>query len=1075
MDKNEPIQMELNLDWDELLGNDVIKRQGDKIKVDDALILSITQFGGVDLNFICEKTGCDYLSVTEKLKGSIFQNPLTWNEDPYQGWETADEYLSGNLMQKYTIAKENNAKYGGLFKENIRAIKKVMPKNVSLDEVYVKLGTPWIPESIIEEFINQLIDCRKRGYLVHDEQIGSWEIKCKDYIIQSSSRTRAYLSYGTNRISALKIIEKILNNQTIAICDEVADSTTKSGKRKVLNKKETLLALEKSGKIKGEFRSWVRNDLSRVKKLEKVYQEKFGCIRRRFFDGSFLTFPNMNEEIKLYPYQKNAVARILFSPNTLLAHEVGAGKTYIMVASGMELKRMGVSKKNLYVVPNNIIGQWKEAFSVLYPNSNVYVISPKDFTPSKRQKVLENVKDNDYDAIIMAYSSFEMIPLSFNYCYNQLVDKLHKDMERLRRTINSTETFRRRVERLKEKINNLVLNPQKDQGIYFDQLNVNTLFVDEAHNFKNVPFDTNAVNVLGLNPAGSIKCKNFFEKVKCVQNQNNGRGVVFATGTPITNSLSDIFIMQTYLQRGTLEMLDLSSFDAWINNFADLGSGFEIDVDTNNYRIVKRFTKFNNLQDLTSMLSLFADFYQTRNGNDIPKLDGYTDVLVEKTQDLSNYLAEISKRADDVRSKVVARTEDNMLKITTDGRKAALDIRLVNDKANFSFDSKVYRCAENVFRIYNASKDVLGTQLVFCDTSTPKDAVNMYDELKRLLIFMGVTENEIQFIHNAKTEAQREATFKAVRQAKIRVLIGSTWKLGLGVNVQDHLIALHHLDVPWRPADMVQREGRILRQGNLNEKVEIYRYITEGSFDAYSWQLLETKQRFINDLLAGSIDEKSSADVGDTVLKYAEVKALAIGNPLIKERVERTNELTKFIALKKNYDETKERLSAEKESLPNVIAQKKSELKSCQNDVDFLSANKKEYSLEEKREFGKLLISEIKDGELQKEEKFLFEYNGFKIVRPAKMLAIAPYVLVQNDLEYKLDMSFSEIGVITRLDNFFEGFEKIKTEKSLALERFKDRLKVISKELEKPDEYSDKIEELTEKIKELDKQLGVTK
>ncbi len=1075
MELKEPIQMELPLDWDEIYGGAISVDLNDAISVADALITSINNFGRVDLRYICDITKCDYITVLNKLKGSIYQNPLTWGEDIYSGWETADEYLSGNLMEKYKIAKESNAKYGGQFRANLRAIKRVMPNAVSIDNIYIKLGTPWIPEKMIEDFIRYILDIRAKDFVIHDEKIGSWEIESKATLIYNASRTRAYLTYGTNRISALRIIEKILNNQNVVICDEVPCKTNKSGKAKVINKKETLLALEKASQIKQAFDGWLKGDSARISKLEKIYQEKFGCIRRRIFDGSFLTFPNINEDVTLYQYQRNAVARILFSANTLLAHEVGAGKTYIMIAAGMELKRMGISKKNMYVVPNNIITQWKDNFKVLYPNSKAYVIEPKDFVPSKRKRVLQNVKNNDYDAIIISYSSFEMIPLSFNYYYNELVEGVQKIDTLLKRKKNSTAALKRKGERLKEKLNKLVLNPPKDSGPFFDELNINTLFVDEAHNFKNVPFETNSTNVLGINSAGSEKCKKFLEKVKCVQRQNGGRGVVFATGTPITNSISDIFIMQTYLQSGVLETLDLSSFDAWIGNFAELASGFEIDVDTTNYRIVKRFTKFHNLADLTSMLSLFADFHQVMRDENLPKFDEYDDTIVKKTADLEEYLKNISTRADNVRSNAVARSDDNMLKITTDGRKAALDIRLVDDKADFSVDSKVYRCAENVFNIYRSSASVKGTQIVFCDSSTPKDGLNMYDELKRLLISMGIDGDEIEFIHNAKTESQREKIFKAMNQSKIRVLIGSTWKLGLGVNVQEHLIALHHLDVPWRPADMVQREGRIIRQGNKNERVYIYRYITEGSFDAYSWQLLENKQRFINDLLAGSLEDNSSTDVGDTVLKYAEVKALAIGNPLIKERVETANELSKLITLKKNQDETVDRLRGEMSALPERIKRKTLEYRQSVKDYGRLKESKVEYSIDESREFGKLLVAEIKDGELLDEDEFVFSYNGFNVFIPAHMTRMMPYALIKGEGSYKLDMSVSEIGVMTRLENFVENFEKVTVERKLAVARLKDRLKGISAEIEEPDRYSARIEELKEKIDKLDKKLGVKK
>lgn len=1070
------IKTDLSLDWDELFGEEEKIELKGSVSTSDGLIMSLTNFGVVDIKYIMEVTKLDYDSVIENLRGSIYQNPERWNKSEFEGWETSDEYLSGNLYHKYLKAREANVIYNNQFIDNVNAIKSLMPKMVALDKIYVTLGTPWLPVGLIEQFMHDLLETASPKFLVHDEIIGTWEIKNKSDVLRRSNGVKCNITYGTSKISAVHVIEKLLNNQTIVVYENsFVYSNSQYDVQKVINKKETLLAQEKANIIKEEFKKFIANNEVNKVYVEKIYRLKMGSIRRRVFDGTFLTLPNINDNIHLYQYQKNAIARILFSPNTLLAHDVGAGKTFIMIAAGQELRRMGISKKNLYVVPNNILKQWESQFYELYPAINLKVVTPGSFTPSKRTKVLEDIRDNDYDAILMAYSSFDLIPLSKNYAHADLktqIDELEERIENQDYQVTSGLTSK--LNRLKKRIQEL--DDKKNKAdFYFDSLNVNTLFVDEAHNYKNVPFDTKSLGILGVNSSGSEKCKSFFEKVKCVQKQNNGRGVVFATGTPITNSISDIYVMQLYLQSSMLAQMDLLSFDAWVGCFAETVSGFEVDVDTNKYRISSRFAKFHNLTELTSMLSMFSDFYQNTALDKLPVLKGYTDSLIPKSKELDDYLKTISERADNVRNNSVKRTEDNMLKITTDGRKAALDVRLVNAEAEFSVESKVYACSENVYKIYKSSSEVKGTQIVFCDTSTPKLELNMYDELKRLLLCKGIPKSEIAYIHEAKTDKEKAEMLDDTRDSKIRVLIGSTWKLGMGVNVQDHLIALHHLDVPWRPADMVQREGRIMRQGNLNKEVYIYRYITEGSFDAYSWQLLETKQRFITDLLSGSLVQRNGGDVGDTVLQYAEVKALAIGNPLIKERVETANELSKVITLKKRSDELRQQMSEQKEELPSLIEKREKQVVNAKLDLEFIKANTFNYSPETLKEYGEKLVKALKDNAYKEEERSLCGYNGFEIILPREMLSAKPYIVLKNNGRYKLDMSFSEQGVVTRLENFIKGFEKILKENEEILAKLKTQLNGIIEELEKPDTYIEQIRVIQERLKIIDKELGVQK
>lgn len=738
--------MDLPINWNNYFDSDT-RTQGIHVEnISDALVMSLNTLGKVDIEYISSITGSDYKTVICALKGSIDQNPLTWNERFYKGWETSEEYLSGNLMKKLKEANEANIKYNGYFLDNVEAIKKVLPPLVNSNDIYITLGSPWVPTDVIDDFILYLfgdpfqnanyrsyskVDILSQYKTIHDEITGTWEIPYKsryDHSIKVSN------TYGTGRIEALYILEKTLNMKTVSVMDEIDSPKNASGKKHVINKTDTLEAIDKQQKIIKAFQDWVWTDKNRKERLETIFENKFGCVRKRIFDGSFLNFPTMSNSINLYPYQKDAIARIIFTPNTLLAHEVGAGKTYIMIAAGQELKRMGLSKKNMYVVPNNIISQWKNIFLTMYPNAKLLCVDPKNFIPEKRLDILKKIRDEDFDGIIIAYSCFEEIPLSKKYYVDELTAKKEIVSKLVTQKDKATSSLKRKEENLRKALNEIFLTiDYMNDTIYFDELGINRLFVDECHNFKNVPFDTKTDNVLGINSKGSKKCKDMLDKVHMIQKANDGKGVVFATGTPITNSITDVYIMQQYLQSGELALLDLQSFNSWVGMFAERSTEFEIDVDTSSYRLATRFSKFHNLPELTSLLSSIADFHQINNSNEIPKHDGYNDTLIYKTQEFSSYLQEISQRADFVRKGIVNRVEDNMLKITTDGRKAALDIRLVNPNAVFTCQSKVFRCAENVANIYFKTMQNKSTQLIFCDISTPKNGFNMYDEVKKML------------------------------------------------------------------------------------------------------------------------------------------------------------------------------------------------------------------------------------------------------------------------------------------------------------------------------------------------------
>lgn len=1090
----EVTSMDLPLDWENAFNQDVRTQGIHADSISDGLIYSLSNLGRVDIEYISSVTGEDYKTIICALKGSIYQNPETWGECFYKGWETSEEYLSGNMMRKWKAAKDANKEYNGYFADNIKAIEKVLPPTVATKDIYVTLGSPWVPADIIDDFIEYLLgDWRIHWYSIndeedfhtkHDELTGTWEIPFKSRYNHDVKVTR---TYGTDRINALHILERTLNMKSVAVTDEVVCNTNSSGKKRVINQSETILAIEKQNKMIKAFQKWVWEDERRKERLEMIFENNFSCVRRRIFDGSFLRFPDMSPAINLYPYQKDAVARILFTPNTLLAHDVGAGKTYVMIAAAMEMRRMGLSEKNMFVVPNNIVGQWKNIFYATYPSANILCVEPKSFAPSKRESVLERIRDEDFDGIIIAYSCFEQIPLSKEYYQNQLIDEQELIAEIAGKKNKATSRLKKKQEAVSKALSELAASMDDlYNGVYFDDLGITRLFVDEAHNFKNVPIETKADKVLGISASGSKKCQDMMDKVRMVQKKNDGAGVVFATGTPITNSITDAYIIQMYLQSGELAMLDLQSFDSWIGMFAERSTEFEIDVDTSSYRLATRFSKFHNLPELTSLLSSIADFHQVDTLSGIPQIDGYTDALVSKTNEFADYLKGISQRAEDVRKGYVSRKDDNMLKITTDGRKAALDLRLVDPNAAFTYQSKVARCVENVADIYFKTTAQKSAQIIFCDTSTPKTGFNIYDEVKAMLQSKGVPSDKIAFIHDAETEAQRNTLFAQVRNGDIRVLLGSTFKLGLGVNIQDKLIALHHIDVPWRPADMTQREGRILRQGNTNSKVQIFRYITEGSFDAYSWQLLETKQRFITGLLSGSLTERSGTDIEDTVLDYAEVKALAVGNPLVKERVETANELSRYLTLQRKLVDSRIRMEKELLEMPGKMSNQKNNIAGCEADIAYYtgwkqanpapSDNKvKKDAAEKRKQLRDYLHSSLMGYVLEPKEKILMTYRGFEIILPANMTREKPYVWLKRDGRYYVELGDTNTGNLIRIDNFLDDLQTHLDKLNKGLAKLWERERQLKEELRKEESFSDEIENCRQKLEKLDKKLGVDK
>ncbi len=1043
---------------------------------------NIRETGIVDIARIAESSGATAAEVINALRGAIYRNPRKWDGTEDQGWETAAEYLSGNLREKLEEARQAERKYEGVFTDNIEALEALLPPEVKAEDIYVAPGSPWLPAEIIDDFINHLIqlnEYQRYSYTIHDAEMGSWALPGKsDY----SWYVRNKSTFGTERMNALDILEDTLNMKTVRVTDRVRSKTTKSGFQTVINKEETAAAQEKQRLIIDEFRQWIWQDEARKKKLKKIFEEKYASSAVLRFNGGFLEFPGMSDDFNMYPYQKDAVARILLSPNTLLAHDVGAGKTYIMIAAAMEMRRLGLAEKCMFVVPNSLVGQWRNTFLMLYPDADLLIIEPDDMAGGMYNRAMQSIIDASCDGIIIASSCFDRIPISRQAHIESLKEKRDEMMKIMERRKKVTPAFKRKLGNLIKELSGLAAKQDDQEDIIcFDKLGVDRLFVDEAHNYKNVSIKT---NIYGIRRKGATKCDSMMDKVHYVQKTHDGEGVVMATGTPITNSISDIYVFQKYLQDGSLSVLNIQAFDSWAGMYAEQTRSFEVTVAAG-YTLKKRFARFHNIPELTSLLSNIADFHSIDSSDGLPRFDGYTNVSIPKSAELKAFLEEISERADRVYKRKVKSDVDNMLKITVDGRKAALDLRLLtqNAGADTLYNQpvgmcKASECAERAAELWHRTKEKRLTQIIFCDISTPKAGFNMYDELKHRLIGLGVDETEIAYIHDGIGEIGQEKLYKDMREGRIRILIGSTSKLGLGVNVQDRLAAVHHLDLPWRPADMVQREGRILRAGNMCDKVDIYRYITEGSFDAYSWQLLETKQRFISDILSGTADGRSGSDIDLTVLDYAEVKALALDNPLIKRRVETENEISRLQILHRKNIESRLRLERRYRKLPDIISAKKLELDACLSDAAFVrmddgDTHRDPERSEARRRMSELLAEELYNSEMRSEDRTLQEYRGFSIVLPAGMDRNKPYLELVREGRYRVDISDRKAGILIRIDHCLDRLEERADEIRQQKERLEKELRDIETEISTAVDYADLIEKHKVELNQIDEELGV--
>ena len=1053
----------------------------------DALIVSLSEKARVDITFMQKLCNMDMDKMLKDLEGEIFNVP-EYGEPNH--WVTADEYLSGNVREKLKIA-EHFAETDERFNVNVKYLKEVQPKDLSASEISVRLGSTWIPPEDIKVFIEYLLNPSNyacQNINVHyNEATSEWWIEGKNY---DKYNIKATNTYGTGRASAYKIIEDSLNLKDTRIYDYYEDE---NGKRVAeLNKKETAIAQAKQEQIKLAFEEWIWKDPERRERLTKFYNERFNSIRPREYDGSHISFDGMNPEITLRKHQVNAIARILYGGNTLLAHEVGAGKTFEMVAAAMESKRLGLCNKSLFVVPNHIVEQFGQEFLQLYPSANVLVTTKKDFETANRKKFCSRIATGDYDAIIISHSQFEKIPMSVE----RQVTIIQKQIEDItlgiqdlknnngeRFSIKQMEKTKKSLETRLAKLND---TSRKDDVVTFEELGVDRIFVDEAHYYKNLFLYTKMRNVGGIAQTEAQKSSDLFMKCRYLDELTGGKGVIFATGTPISNSMVELYTMQRYLQYGELEKRHLQQFDAWASTFGETVTAIELSPEGTGYRAKTRFAKFFNLPELMALFKEVADIQTSEMLNlPVPKAN-YHNVVIEPSEIQKELVKDLSERAEKIRNRMVDSSVDNMLKITNDGRKLALDQRLTNDMLEDFEHSKVATCADNIYSIWDKTNDDKSAQLVFCDLSTPHNdgKFNVYDDLKTKLIDRGIPEEEIAFIHDANTDARKQDLFNKVRRGQVRVLIGSTQKMGAGTNCQDRLIALHDLDCPWRPSDLIQRSGRIIRQGNKNPEVDIYRYVTEGTFDAYLYQLVENKQRFISQIMTSKTPVRFAEDIDETALSYAEIKALAAGNPDIIEKTELDTQVAKLKLLKQNYLSEKYELEDKViKYYPNEIKRLENRIEDMKEDIEVFNNNNtpdnsfdkmniKGTDFTERKEAGEKII-EICKSMTNPEPLEIGEYKGFKIILSFDTMDRKFYASMKNNLSYKTELGSDPSGNITRIDNVLNGIETRLSSIENNLEDTKKNYESAKKEIEKPFPQEEELKTKSKRLDELNIKLNL--
>ena len=1052
----------------------------------EALAVSMGEKAEVDMDYMCELTGKSEQEIYDELQGVIFLNPLYENNRySEQKYLTADEYLSGNVREKLETAQKSAAVNPDTYSINVQALERVQPEPLTASEISVRLGATWIPPEIIQQFVFEFLGTPRyaqwKMQLHYSPYTSEWSIENKSY---DNTNIKAYRTYGTDRINAYRIIEETLNLKDVRIFDYVEDEF---GKRKpVLNKKETTIALQKQELIKEEFREWIWKDPQRRERLCKIYNEKFNSTRPREYDGSHITFSGMNPEIELREHQKNAVAHILYGGNTLLAHAVGAGKTFEMTAAAMESKRLGLCSKSLFVVPNHLTEQWAAEFLQLYPAANILVATKKDFETANRKRFCGRIATGDYDAIIIGHSQFEKIPMSIERqraLLEQQIDEITDGIAELKEnrgdnfSIKQLEKTRKSIKVKLQKLND---QTRKDDVVTFEELGVDRLFIDESHYYKNLYLYTKMRNVGGIAQTEAQKSSDLFMKCRYLDEITGGRGTVFATGTPISNSMVELYTIQRYLQYETLVENGLQHFDAWASTFGETVTAYELKPEGTGYRTKTRFAKFYNLPELMAMFKQVADIKTADTLNLPTPTPHYHNVAVKPSEMQKTMVADLAERAEKVRGGNVDPSVDNMLKITNDGRKLALDQRMINPMLPDNEGSKINACVDNIFTIWQDNTEKKSAQLVFCDLSTPKpDAeFSVYTDIRQKLIERGVPESEIRFIHEAKTEVQKQELFKKVRKGEVRVLLGSTQKMGAGTNVQNKLIALHDIDCPWRPSDLEQRSGRIIRQGNENPDVEIYRYVTEETFDAYLYQLVEGKQKFAAQIMTSKSPVRTAEDIDDTALSYAEIKMLATGNPYIKEKMDLDIQVNKLKMLKSYYLSQKYDLEDKIiKFYPQEIALQTARIKGLKADLEIQKTHPKEIDgkfvgmtiqgteYKDKAEAGKAIIEFCKT-KTNADTEILGEYRGFKMEIEFNQYERAYVVTLRENSSYHVTLGTDIHGNITRLDNAIDGIESRLNKAEEQLANTQAQLETAKVEVEKPfaqeDELQQKMARLTE-------------
>ena len=1052
---------------------------------DEALAVSMGEKATIDMEYMRELTGKSEEELFADLKGVIFLNPLYgYGNVSEQKYLMADEYLSGNVREKLITAKKSAEVYPDDYKINVEALEKVQPKDLTASEIAVRLGATWLPPEIIQQFMFEFLGTpyyARWNIKVHFSQYsGEWNIEGKSY---DRSNVKAYSTYGTSRINGYKIIEETLNLKDVRIFDYVEDE---DGKRKaVLNKKETAIAQAKQELIKQGFQDWIWADPARREKLTKMYNEKFNSIRPREYDGSHITFNGMNPEIDLREHQKNAVAHILYGGNTLLAHAVGAGKTFEMVAAAMESKRLGLCNKSLFVVPNHLTEQWAAEFLQLYPAANILVATKKDFETKNRKKFCGRIATGDYDAVIIGHSQFEKIPMSIERQRAILEQQLEEltdgiaDLKRNRGENFSIKQLEKSRKAIKQKLEKLNDQSRKDDVVTFEELGVDRLFIDESHYYKNLYLYTKMRNVGGIAQTEAQKSSDLFMKCRYLDELTGGRGTVFATGTPISNSMVELYTIQRYLQYNTLVKNNLQHFDAWASTFGETVTAVELTPEGTGYRAKTRFAKFYNLPELMAMFKEVADI-KTADMLDLPVPQAhYHNVAVKPSEMQKEMVASLAERAEKVRGGNVDSSVDNMLKITNDGRKLALDQRMLNDMLPDFEDSKINACVDNIYRIWEETADKKSAQLVFCDLSTPKNdgSFSVYNDIRKKLIERGIPESEVKFIHEADTDIKKKELFQKTRKGEVRVLLGSTQKMGAGTNVQDRLIALHDVDCPWRPSDLEQRSGRIIRQGNSNPDVDIYRYVTEQTFDAYLYQLVEGKQKFASQIMTSKSPVRSAEDIDETALSYAEIKMLATGNPYIKEKMDLDIQVQKLKLLKSNFLSEKYRLEDKIiKYYPQQITSLQNKIEGLKQDVETAKRNPKPtddhfvgmevngvfYS--EKAEAGKAIIEACKLMS-SPEPIYLGKYRGFDMELSFDTLERTYMIKIKGSTSRNVFLGEDSYGNITRIDNGVEKFSEALSFAENELANTKAQFETAKTEVEKPFAQD---EELKTKLARLD-------